>query len=135
MVRPTRNTAEQEDLFMSSLHLSPIRSFLPCLRERERLEFQLSKIQTAACRKARADALSRTSGLVMESASPFSALIHFPTWTVRISPSSPTQWLPGLPWKAYEPPVWRLSITGNFSASVLYLRSYCHWVQSIRRRY
>src|SRR3981081_375314 len=128
MVCRTRHTADWEDLFMSSQRLSPIRSFLPCLRERERPEFQLLKIQTAACRKARADALSRTSGLVMESASPSSALIHFPTWTVRISLYSPTQWLPGLPSKANEPPVWRLSITGKFNASVLYLRSCFHWV-------
>src|SRR5258708_19057245 len=135
MVRRTRNTAEQEDLFMSSQRLFPIRSFLPCLRERGWREFQLLKIQTAACRKARADAQSRTSGLVMESASPSSALIPFPTWTVQTSPYSPTQWLPGLPWKAYEPPVWRSSITGKLNALLLYLRLYCHWVQSIRRRY
>src|SRR3982074_3607752 len=122
MVRLTRNTAEQEDLFTSSQRLSPIRSFLPCLRARERLEFRLSKIQTAACRKARADALSRKSGLVAESASPFSALIHFPTWTDRISPCSPTQRWSGLSWRACEPPAWRLLITNKSNVSVLHSR-------------
>src|SRR5260370_13937332 len=127
MVHQTRNTADQEDPSMSSQRLTPSRSFLACLRERERREFQLLKIQTAACRKARADAQSRTSGLATESASPFSALTHFRTWTVRISPYSPTQWLRGLPWRAYEPPVWRLSITGKFNAPVLDLRSCLRW--------
>jgi len=57
-----------------------------------------------------------------------SALIHSLHGPFESHRTHRPPWLPpGLPWKAYEPPVWRLSIMGKFNASVLYLRSCFHW--------